>query len=933
MFGSERADLFSDEEVGFLSLVANQLALAIDGARGFEKSQSAEPELQRERDRLKLVLDFNNSLVSKLDLQEVLRAISANVRRVVQFDSASVALLDSNSHHLHLYVLDGPGAKGILREGDLIPVENSAYAGIWQNAKPMVLHGRDSARNDPLAVAEGLHSLCLIPLTSPNRILGILGLGRLQDEPFNQADVDFLSQVAVQAAIAVENALAYGQIAELNEKLVQEKLYLEDEIRSELNIDEIVGESGALRQASRYVTLFRIAQILTVHREPNELFRVITSELRHVVPFDYMKVVLCGEAGNNTRSSPLEILSRPVSVPVPEFAPEETTIWWVYQNQRPLVIPSVEKKTRFPRVMEFLSKSGIKSIASFPLSTIHRRLGGFVFGSEHADAFSAEEVGFLSLVANQVAVALDDALNWEASRLARKELERKQHELQRERDRLRLLLDVNSNVISNLELSDLLGSISASMRRVMQCDAVAVYLPEPDDDQLRLHALDFSDTKGFLQEETLVSIQDTGPGLVFRTGEPMVVPPDPRTPSNEHGDAVIDEGLKFACLLPLISRNRVLGVLALGKRHDNTFTKDDIDFLMQVAGQVAIAMDNAFAYGQIAELKDKLAQEMLYLEDEIRSELNFDEIVGESAALRQALQQVDTVARTDSTVLILGETGTGKELVARAIHSHSRRSSRAFVRLNCAAIPTGLLESELFGHERGAFTGAITQKTGRLELADQGTLFLDEVGDIPLELQPKLLRALQEREFERLGSSKTKKVDVRVVAATNRDLSKMVIKQQFRSDLYYRLNVFPIRIPPLRERREDIPLLVRHFTQKYARRMEKQIETIPATAINRLKAWHWPGNVRELENFIERAVILTRGSALNVPVSELSEGPPGVNGTVASASSEREQIVRVLRDTDGRVGGPKGAAARLGLKRTTLISRMKKLGINPVEVS
>jgi formate hydrogenlyase transcriptional activator len=301
--------------------------------------------------------------------------------------------------------------------------------------------------------------------------------------------------------------------------------------------------------------------------------------------------------------------------------------------------------------------------------------------------------------------------------------------------------------------------------------------------------------------------------------------------------------------------------------------------------------------------------------------------------LRQALQQVETVAPTDSTVLVLGETGTGKELVARAIHCHSRRSNRAFVRLNCAAIPTGLLESELFGHERGAFTGAIAQKIGRLELADQGTLFLDEVGDIPLELQPKLLRALQEREFERLGSSKTKKVDVRLVAATNRDLSKMVAEQQFRSDLYYRLNVFPIRIPPLRERSEDIPLLVRHFTQKYARRMEKRIETIPASAMNRLRGWHWPGNVRELENFIERAVILTRSSALNVPVSELSEGPSVANGPVVSASSEREHIERVLRDTDGRVGGPKGAAARLGLKRTTLISRMKKLGINPAEVS
>jgi formate hydrogenlyase transcriptional activator len=290
---------------------------------------------------------------------------------------------------------------------------------------------------------------------------------------------------------------------------------------------------------------------------------------------------------------------------------------------------------------------------------------------------------------------------------------------------------------------------------------------------------------------------------------------------------------------------------------------------------------------------------------------------------------VETVAPSDSTVLLLGETGTGKELIARAIHDRSRRKDRTFVRLNCSAIPTGLLESELFGHERGAFTGAISQKIGRLELADQGSLFLDEVGDIPLEIQPKLLRALQEREFERLGSTLTKKVNVRLVAATNRDLDKMIESREFRSDLYYRLNVFPIRIPPLRERPEDIPLLVRYFAQKYGRRMEKKIESIPTAAMKKLSSWHWPGNIRELENFIERSVILTHGSALQVPVGEL-----GPNGQVAPAqgpreSNERGEIMRILKDTKGRVAGPEGAAARMGLKRTTLISRMKKLGIDP----
>ena len=339
------------------------------------------------------------------------------------------------------------------------------------------------------------------------------------------------------------------------------------------------------------------------------------------------------------------------------------------------------------------------------------------------------------------------------------------------------------------------------------------------------------------------------------------------------------------------------------------------------------------AYREIAQLKDKLAQEKLRLEDEIRGELDFAGIVGQSSALRHVLNLVETVAPSDSTVLLLGETGTGKELIARAIHERSRRKERNFVKLNCAAIPSGLLESELFGHERGAFTGAIAQKTGRFELADQGTLFLDEVGDIPIEIQPKLLRALQEREFERLGSNRTKQVDVRLVAATNRDLEQMMEHREFRSDLYYRLNVFPIRIPPLRERPEDILLLVRYFTQKYGRRMQKQIESIPLAAMRKLSSWYWPGNIRELENFIERSVILTHGTALQAPITELGNSGRNVPVSVRYEAHARDEIVRILKVTSGRVGGPDGAAARMNIKRTTLISRMKKLGIDRRRIS
>jgi formate hydrogenlyase transcriptional activator len=521
---------------------------------------------------------------------------------------------------------------------------------------------------------------------------------------------------------------------------------------------------------------------------------------------------------------------------------------------------------------------------------------------------------------------LDQSLNPHESLTAREEC-------QRESDRLRLLLDLTNALVSNLGCRDVLRRLSASIRQVMRYDIVGVWLPDAEHVYLRQLAMDFPESRGFFKEDALQPIEGSVIGAVFKTGEPVVIDLCSERPAADVSTEVRAEAIESGCALPLISQGRTLGVLTFGSRLENAIQPEDVDFLLRAAGQVAIAIDNRLAYREVAELKDKLAQEKLYLEDEIRGEIDFDGIVGQSSALRHVLNLVETVAPSDSTVLLLGETGTGKELIARAIHDRSRRKERTFVKLNCAAIPTGLLESELFGHERGAFTGAIAQKVGRLELADQGTLFLDEVGDIPIEIQPKLLRALQEREFERLGSNRTKKVDVRLVAATNRDLETMMENREFRSDLYYRLNVFPIRIPPLRERPGDIPLLVRYFTQKYGRRMQRKIESIPTVAMRKLSSWHWPGNIRELENFIERSVILTHGAALQAPISELGNNGRTVPVMDAREANEREEILRILKVTNGRVAGPDGAAARMDIKRTTLISRMKKLGIEPRKVS
>jgi formate hydrogenlyase transcriptional activator len=565
--------------------------------------------------------------------------------------------------------------------------------------------------------------------------------------------------------------------------------------------------------------------------------------------------------------------------------------------------------------------AGLQSVSAFPLTTAHRRLGSLVIASVHRDAYSREEIRFCSLVANQIALAMDDAINFQAS--------------QRAQERLELLLDLTNRVVSNLNLRDVLREISANIRRVMQCDGVGIDLPSPEDKKLRLYALDFPDNQGLIEEGFEPPADDKASALrVFQSGEPVILD----KAEIERETTLPHLNIQSLAHVPMAGRGGIVGVLSLGSWREHAFSQQDLAFLGQIARQVAVAVENAWAFGEVSELKDKLAQEKLYLEDEIRSELKFEEIVGKSDALRRLLEQVETVAPTDSTVLIYGETGTGKELIARAVHNLSGRQSSAFVKLNCAAIPTGLLESELFGHERGAFTGAISQRVGRFELAHRGTMFLDEIGEVPLELQPKLLRVLQEREFERLGSTRTLKTDARLIAATNRNLEDLVQEQKFRSDLYYRLNVFPVRVPALRERPEDIPLLVRHFVQQFSRRIGKSIETIPSEAMTTLVKYPWPGNIRELQNVIERAVILTTGPVLRVPSDDLR--PPAAaplpmpaaaatnhNMRALLDDAERKQIMTALEQSDWTVAGPNGAAARLGMKRSTLQSRMQKLGI------
>jgi formate hydrogenlyase transcriptional activator len=698
-----------------------------------------------------------------------------------------------------------------------------------------------------------------------------------------------------------------------------------------------VGNDSTIAQLeTRYETLIRVSHAFGVHRNPQQLFDALAEELHRVVRFNYIYVSLRDEQHDTFNQRLIHMENRrDVSVGEKLPADQELTSW-VFEHQQPLVTSTAEIGADSGCAKEFLQRLGIRSVCVFPLTTVHRKLGAITFGSKEGDAYSLEEAKFLSLVAEQIASTFDHALNFKALASASVELRRK-------KERLELLLDITNRLVSSLEFRDLLRAISQDIRRVMQCDYTGLSLPENNKKDLRLYAMDFPESKGLLHEELVYPIEGAPSGTAFRTMKPLTL----RSPFTDWlsypiVQMAIREELKSFAFLPLISKDHPIGVLVLGRLRDDAFSELDINFLSQVANQIALAVENALAFREIRELKDQLSSEKLYLEDEIRTEMNFARIIGNSPPLRKVLKRVETVAPTDSTVLIYGETGTGKELIARAIHDLSPRRSKPFVKLNCAAIPTGLLESELFGHEKGAFTGAIAQRMGRFEVADGGTIFLDEIGEIPLELQTKLLRVLQEREFERLGSSRTLRTDARLIAATNRDLETMVEEQKFRSDLFFRLNVFPVHVPPLRQREGDIPFLVRHFAQQFSRRMNKVIETIPSATMDALCRYHWPGNIRELQNVIERAVIISTGPALHVDVADLKfpkvsqpehraiAVKAGANAALHDVlqETERQQILQALQQCNWVVAGPNGAAARLGVNRSTLQVRIRKLGIS-----
>ncbi len=846
--------------------------------------------------RYQSLLAVTESISAHTNISELFKELPGQLRPVVNFDAVAVVLAEPEHNRMRLQVFETSiPLTNVPVTGDGGPIEVSPEGIVWQTQKPMLISSVRAETRFPEYMAriraENINTLYSIPLTSSGRRLGAIAFGSVRENAYGDQDLEFLRQVAKQVAIAIDNVR---------------------------NLESAAGERD------RNQLLLDVNNAVASNLDLRQLLSAISVCLGSVIPHDATGLAVYDEQIKQLRMHAVQARS-PAQVAEGRPIPMEGTPAGLAFTTRKTVLRERTDFQEFnaPFFKQMIQALGLRCGVSVPLIFHDQPIGVLSLSSYREAAFDQSDATLLEQISSQLAIAVQNTLNFERAK--------------RERERAQTLLEINNAIATSLNLRDLLGSTSACLRNYFNHDVAGLALHDESTKRLMVHAMDRSDQNLFVKEGAVLSLEGTPMAEAFTLRRRVLVKnftlkqfPTPEA------KAAYAAGWKSGVHVPLVAHDRTLGVLGLASFREDAFTELDADLLESIAGQVALAVENSLQFRQIELLTNKLASEKLYLEEEIKTQYNFAEIIGQSRVLKEILQQVETVAPTDSTVLLIGETGTGKELFARAIHDLSGRKERTLVKLNCAAIPTGLLESELFGHEKGAFTGAIAQRVGRFELANKGTLLLDEIGEIPLELQPKLLRVLQEHEFERLGSSRTIRTDARLIAATNCDLEQMVSEKKFRSDLFYRLNVFPVMIPPLRERSGDIPLLVSYFTQKHSARMNKQIKTIPNQTMNALCSYHWPGNVRELENFVERSIILSRGAELQAPLAELEmdeaipttgEGQVKRQKFTTMEEMERAYIAEVLQQTKGSVGGKGGAAEILGLPASTLRSRMKKLGL------
>ena len=867
-------------------------------------------------ERYRTLLEINNAIITNLTQQALLHAISEALHRVISFDRCAITLYQPTNDTFRFLAVEGDRPSDYFATGLEVQRSETCISWVFDHQQPLLRRNLEEEReyaNEHRLAAEGMLSLCVLPLIFQGKCIGTLSFVSHEKDRYSNEDVAFLQEAANQVALAVSNMTSYEEIAALH-------------TRVELT-------------AARYRTLLEVNNAIVSHLTQEDLLHSISAILRRFLPLDGASITLYNPKNDTFHYFSMENTNLSDHLRHgAQFKRENSVSAWVFDHQRPIVRRDLIKEQQFSNDHRLI-EIGIASDCIVPMIVAGKSIGTLNVGSKKKEQYSEAETTLLQEVANQVALAVTNMISYE-------EIAALSARVEHTAERYRKVLEVNNAIVTHLNRGDLMHSIAEILHRFLPFDGAVITFYVPESDVFRSFALETMISTDYLRAGMEIPRKESMVTEIFENQRGRIRRDLEKEQRFTNDRRLLEIGIVSDCIVPLIVGGKSIGTIGIGSRQKGQYSEADMELLQEVANQVALAVANMVTYEEIERLKARLEKENVYLQEEIRTDHNFEEITGNSAALLAVLHKVEQVAPTDSTVLIQGETGTGKELIARAIHDRSDRKSRPLVKVNCSAISAGLVESELFGHVKGAFTGALERHVGRFELADGGTIFLDEIGELPLATQVKLLRVLQEREFEPVGSNKPVRVDVRVIAATNRNLQESIQAGTFRSDLFYRLNVFPIEVPPLRERRSDIPQLAMLFLARFAKKFGKNIRSIPRATLDRLTNYSWPGNVRELQNVIERAAILSHSSVLELEADLIPEllptdssslrdnpaervEPPIVAaaGPTTLEDMERAHILAVLNQTSGVVEGPRGAAKILGLHPNTLRHRIRKLGL------